>query len=123
MDEGSPNTVEKGLFLVLEYVEGGSLWRLVSRQTIMGQSKRLYTTKDAVRVLIGVAKGLQYLHERQPTVGLVYRVWGYGFGVQGVGCKVWNPYPSALISVYINSISVSISTHLDIVRDISGHSS
>jgi serine/threonine protein kinase len=67
MEEGSPYTIEKGLFMVLEYVEGGSLWDLVTRQ--LTTKKNLYSTKEAVRLLIGVAKGLQFLHERQPTVG------------------------------------------------------
>ena len=66
MDEDSPCTIEKGLFLVLECVEGGSLWDMVLKQ--MSSRRRRYTTKDAVRILLGVAQGLQYLHERQPTV-------------------------------------------------------
>ena len=67
IEDGSPYTIEKGLFLVLEYIEGGSLWDLMTRQ--LSSKKNLYTTKEAVRLLIGVAKGLQFLHERQPTVG------------------------------------------------------
>ena len=65
-DSANPASLERGLFLVLEYVEGGSLWDLLLKQ--MSSRQRRYTMQDSVRILIGVARGLQYLHERQPTV-------------------------------------------------------
>ena len=60
-------------FIVLqveELVGGGNLKSLVQRdlQRSRGGGKHMYRMRDAVRWLINVAQGLDYLHSSQPTV-------------------------------------------------------
>ena len=51
---------------VEEFVDGGTLMRIVCRQ--MESDEEMYRLEDAVRWLIGIARGLKYLHECQPMV-------------------------------------------------------
>ena len=50
-----------------EYIDGGTLKALVAQQ-MEDRWKVLYRTQDAVRWLLEIAQGLQYLHEREPMV-------------------------------------------------------
>lgn len=65
-DTTSPATVEETLFLVEEFVDGGTLKHLVSKQ--MKTDTPLYRMQDALRWMIEMAQGLKYLHQCQPMV-------------------------------------------------------
>ncbi|GAX81844.1 hypothetical protein CEUSTIGMA_g9272.t1 [Chlamydomonas eustigma] len=68
VDTNTPETADKTQFLVLELLQGGSLKKLVGRQMAAPRGTQLYSDKQAVQLLLGVAKGLQYLHSRRPMV-------------------------------------------------------
>ena len=65
-DTTTPATVEETLFLVEEFVDGGTLKNMVSKQ--MKTEVPLYRMQDAVRWMIEMAQGLKYLHQCQPMV-------------------------------------------------------
>ena len=65
-DSSSEDAANQSLFLVEEFVDGGTLQALVGKQQLLTQ--HLYHTRDAVRWLIGIARGLKYLHQREPMV-------------------------------------------------------
>ncbi|GAX74900.1 hypothetical protein CEUSTIGMA_g2346.t1 [Chlamydomonas eustigma] len=65
-DTSSEAAVKSSVFLVEEFVNGGTLMKIVCRQ--METDKELYRIEDAVRWLIGIAGGLKYLHQCQPMV-------------------------------------------------------
>ena len=65
-DTSSANATKSSLFLVEEFVDGGTLMRVVCRQ--MDSDEEIYRLEDAVRWLVGIAQGLKYLHQCQPMV-------------------------------------------------------
>ena len=65
-DTSSQAAAKSSIFLVEEYVDGGTLMRIVNRQ--MESDDEIYTLEDAVRWLLGIAQGLKYLHNCQPMV-------------------------------------------------------
>ncbi|GAX81843.1 hypothetical protein CEUSTIGMA_g9271.t1 [Chlamydomonas eustigma] len=67
-DVSSEETADKTMFLVQEYIDGGTLKSLVSRQMKDTRGKLKYSTQDAVRWMLYIACGLQYLHSRHPMV-------------------------------------------------------
>ena len=65
-DTSSHEAEDKSIFIVEEYVEGGTLEDLVSRQMV--SSTKLYRLRDAVRWLAEIAQALKYMHNSEPTV-------------------------------------------------------
>ena len=57
---------EETTFLVQEFMNGGTLKKMVTRQ--MMKAGRLYSNEDALRWVTDVARALQYLHNSKPTV-------------------------------------------------------
>ena len=55
------------LFMVLEYMGGGTLSDLVQRQMLTPQYK-IYSTNDALRWSIQIASALAYLHNSKPML-------------------------------------------------------
>lgn len=55
------------LYMVLEYMGGGTLADLVQRQMLTPQYK-IYSTKDALRWSTQVASALAYLHNSKPML-------------------------------------------------------
>lgn len=68
--------VVRSIFLVEEFVDGGTLKTVVAKQMLLTQHQ--YSMRDAVRWLIGIARGLKYLHQREPMVR--GRVWIFRAG-------------------------------------------
>ena len=56
----------RSIFLVEEFVDGGTLKTVVAKQMLL--THHLYSMRDAVRWLIDIARGLKYLHQREPMV-------------------------------------------------------
>jgi hypothetical protein len=65
-DTSSPEAEIKSVFMVEEFVDGGTLKALLAHQ--MKSIKDLYKLQDAVRWLMQIASGLAYLHQCQPMV-------------------------------------------------------
>ena len=69
-DQSNREMQKKSLFLVTEYLEGGTLKHLLLRE---GQAENkqqpLYRAQDAMRWAMSIAQGLNYLHTAQPKVG------------------------------------------------------
>lgn len=66
-DSATPESVMNSMFLVQEFANGGTLKRLVQNQMLQ-LPKRLYSYCDALRLALGIANGLKYLHEANPMV-------------------------------------------------------
>lgn len=69
---GSVNTESeearrKSLFLVQEFMDGGTLKRIVSKQMI-DHSRHIYSFDDAYRWCYQMADGLEYLHSANPCI-------------------------------------------------------
>ena len=61
-----PCAADRSIFLVEEFVDGGTLKTVVAKQMLL--THHLYSMRDAVRWLIDIARGLKYLHQREPMV-------------------------------------------------------
>ncbi|PNH04196.1 putative serine/threonine-protein kinase, partial [Tetrabaena socialis] len=66
-DTTSDEAKRKTMFLVQEFMDGGTLKKLVSRQMI-DVSRHIYSVEDAFRWALHVAEGLEYLHAARPVV-------------------------------------------------------
>ncbi|PNW73230.1 hypothetical protein CHLRE_14g623950v5 [Chlamydomonas reinhardtii] len=66
-DPSSEEAKRRTMFLVQEFMDGGTLKKVVSRQMI-DVSRRLYSCADAFRWGLQVAEGLEYLHAARPLV-------------------------------------------------------
>ncbi|GIL89803.1 hypothetical protein Vretifemale_17566 [Volvox reticuliferus] len=66
-DSSSEEATRRTMFLVQEFMDGGTLKRLISRQMI-DVSRQLYSYMDAFRWALQIAEGLEYLHNAQPVV-------------------------------------------------------
>lgn len=106
-DTSSPSAAEETLFLVEEFVDGGTLKAVVSKQ--MKTSKNLYRMQDAVRWITEMAQGLKYLHQCQPMV--IHRdlklenILLSGTDYRTVTTKIADFGLSALVSPYFNHIA------------------
>ncbi|KAG2429957.1 hypothetical protein HYH02_013908 [Chlamydomonas schloesseri] len=66
-DASSEDAKRRSMFLVQEFMDGGTLKKVVSRQMI-DVTRRLYSCADAFRWGLQVAEGLEYLHSARPMV-------------------------------------------------------
>ncbi|GFR44343.1 hypothetical protein Agub_g5560, partial [Astrephomene gubernaculifera] len=66
-DASSEEAKRRTMFLVQEFMDGGTLKRLLTRQ-MLNMSRQLYTCMDAFRWALHVAEGLDYLHSARPVV-------------------------------------------------------
>ncbi|KAG2482383.1 hypothetical protein HYH03_018679 [Edaphochlamys debaryana] len=66
-DASSEEARRRTMFLVQEFMDGGTLKRVVSRQMVE-VTRQVYTTGDAFRWALHVAEGLEYLHSARPVV-------------------------------------------------------
>ncbi|KXZ49131.1 hypothetical protein GPECTOR_23g6 [Gonium pectorale] len=66
-DLSSEEAKRKSMFLVQEFMDGGTLKKLVSRQ-MLDMSRHIYSFDDAFRWAVHVAEGLEYLHTSRPVV-------------------------------------------------------
>lgn len=66
-DTSSRQARESSLFLAEEFMDGGTLSQMITKQSI-ASPKRAYSYSDALRWCIGIAEALAYLHQSHPKV-------------------------------------------------------
>ncbi|KAG2486096.1 hypothetical protein HYH03_015191 [Edaphochlamys debaryana] len=66
-DVSSGEARRRTLFLVQEFMDGGTLKKMVSRQ-MLSVGRPVYSSADAFRWALHIAEGLEYLHSARPVV-------------------------------------------------------
>ena len=72
MDTSSEERMMESIFIVQEYMDGGSLKDVVQMQ-MRDPKGRVYSKADAFRWFVQIAEGLAYLHEAVPAVSELNR--------------------------------------------------
>ncbi|KAK9811579.1 hypothetical protein WJX72_006439 [[Myrmecia] bisecta] len=67
-DTSSPQAMRLSMFLVQEFVGGGTLKQLIVRQNRSASQRPIYSRQDALRWATQLAEAFQYLHTHRPMI-------------------------------------------------------